>query len=243
MFFFLGFEQVYVSPLLRCAQTGGAAASVLGVSELVVCTALAEAMNEDWYRSWGVPGADSTWGGPTSSPKGQPVAREDLHPMALGPSQACLSDAKALQQLADAHAPAPAALRYTLAEPPAALAACASPAVAFSWDKGETHEEQVARMAALCEGLRDQQKADPDAHCSVLLVSHGGPTTGLFKVLTGIARAPNTGYTGLFCYAWSEGNGIGSGSWEALVVADHEHLNEVAGATQSGPSDMVEQAL
>jgi hypothetical protein len=231
-----------VSPLLRCAQTGGAAASVLGINELVVCTALAEAMNEDWYRSWGIPGADSTWGGPPGGRCGDSVAREDLHPMALGPSQACLSDAKALQSLADASSP-PGACTYTLAEPPVAAAKFTSPSIAYSWDKAETHEEQVARMAAMCEGLRTLQKADPQTHKSALLVSHGGPTTDLFRALTKIARAPNTGYTGLFCYTWSDGDGNGeSGGWEALIVADHEHLDEVDGASKSGPTDMEEQA-
>mmetsp|Transcript_20116 Transcript_20116/g.39929 ORF Transcript_20116/g.39929 Transcript_20116/m.39929 type:complete len:165 (-) Transcript_20116:175-669(-) len=142
---------------------------------------------------------------------------------------------------------------------------------------------------------------------SVLLVSHGGPTTHLYQALTGIKRAPSTGYCGLFCYTWvpssssggsSGGGGSGystadasdddthsssnslppeppqatgscngssggstsspdcsgssgpveegersGGHWECLLVADHEHLKEVSGATMAGPNDMVEQVV
>ena len=52
--------RVVSSPLLRCVQTAAAAAAQLGVKTLGVEPGLAEGMLEEWYRSWGVPGADST---------------------------------------------------------------------------------------------------------------------------------------------------------------------------------------
>jgi hypothetical protein len=72
----------------------------------------------------------------------------------------------------------------------------------------------------MCEALRDrnlrhkqqqQQQQHTSDNCaaatvsssSVLLVSHGGPTTGLYRALTGVKRAPPTGYCGLFCYVWT----------------------------------------
>jgi hypothetical protein len=75
-----------------------------------------------------------------------------------------------------------------------------------------------------------------------VLVTHGGPCTGLFQTLTGSARSPPTGYCGLFAYVLRGGGGGGGGRWEAVVEADHEHLWEVSDATISGPSDMSEQA-
>ena len=54
--------KIFTSPLLRCAQTAAAAASQLGVETMCVEPSLAETICEDWYRSWGIPGADSTWG-------------------------------------------------------------------------------------------------------------------------------------------------------------------------------------
>ena len=52
--------RVVSSPLLRCVQTAAAAAAQLGVKTLGVEPGLAEGMLEEWYRSWDVPGADST---------------------------------------------------------------------------------------------------------------------------------------------------------------------------------------
>ena len=57
----------------------------LGVERLCVGVALAETMNEDWYRSWAVRG-DSTWGGPQACRQGVPVARRPCR--RLGPRAA-----------------------------------------------------------------------------------------------------------------------------------------------------------
>jgi broad specificity phosphatase PhoE len=57
---------IYSSPFWRCRQT--AAGLLLGGGQHVDCRrvqvelGLAESMNENWYRSWAVPGTDGTWG-------------------------------------------------------------------------------------------------------------------------------------------------------------------------------------
>ena len=48
----------------RCGETISHAALNFGVSSISIEEGLVESINSDWYRSWGVPGADSTWGGP-----------------------------------------------------------------------------------------------------------------------------------------------------------------------------------
>jgi len=68
----------YTSPLKRCGETLSSALVGMGSSTatsvpLNIETGLVESINEDWYRSWGAPGADSTWGGPAHCRKGMPV--------------------------------------------------------------------------------------------------------------------------------------------------------------------------
>ena len=74
-----------------------------------------------------------------------------------------------------------------------------------------------------------------DREGSVLLVSHGGPTGGLYRALTGL-RSPNCGYCGLYCYATQD-----DGTWDAPVVADHAHLALVEDAERTGRNDAAEQ--
>ena len=51
---------VYSSPFLRCQQTAiGLAGTKVKVK---VELGLSESMNENWYRSWAIPGTDGTWG-------------------------------------------------------------------------------------------------------------------------------------------------------------------------------------
>jgi len=78
---------VLSSPLLRCAQTcasaveGGGFAGGVGVEP-----SLCETICEDWYRSWGVPGADGKWGGPegVALVRGDTTPPPGVHPAALG---------------------------------------------------------------------------------------------------------------------------------------------------------------
>ena len=262
-------KHVIVSPLLRCAQTGSAAAKELGIPILSVGVALAETMNEDWYRSWAVPGADSTWGGPPLCRKGVEVARESLHPAALGPARGCHASAEALTAMLRENGDPD----MTVVEDDGRYQD-ASPVLTFNWDECESHEHQAARMKAICQGffkvsstrnneegggaaaaavgdrgegaMASSSSSDPATdEGSVLLVSHGGPTSYVYCALTGQTKAPPTGYCGLYGYTWIKGaedDEESKGRWEALVVSDHEHLKEVD-APISGPNDMVEQDL
>ena len=80
--------KVYTSPLIRCGQTSTNAAKNMGLESVSIESGLVESINEDWYRSWGAPGADSTWGGPPTCRTGRhPVKAGDLHPAALESAQ------------------------------------------------------------------------------------------------------------------------------------------------------------
>lgn len=278
-------RMVLVSPLLRCVQTGSAAAESLGVRELGITTALAEAMSEDWYRSWALPGADSTWGGHAgmAHPKGtdpaEVAAGGGVHHMALEPSGRCLANAAELSEMLVAHGDNTAKVLVEGDGRGVLAASTLNPELGYKWGDFEGHDALTDRMSALCDEIRaagprlwgdgpkkdrapgetgEAEEGGEAEPFSVLLISHGGPTTYLYPSLTGIKRHPSTGYTGLYCYTWKHEQGGGAarpagdddgreegssgGGWECLVCADHEHLKHVAGATMSGPNDMVEQA-
>jgi broad specificity phosphatase PhoE len=110
---------VYTSPFLRCRQT--AAGIIQGMSpEGIDCQksdpnqdpiasaplkvrvelGLAESMNENWYRSWSLPGTDGTWGYKRQEiPHIDPV-RDRMDPRALQPVDSLL-DWK--ESIADTH--------------------------------------------------------------------------------------------------------------------------------------------
>ena len=256
-------KHVLVSPLLRCAQTGSAAAKALGVRRLTRSVALAETMNEDWYRSWAVPGADSTWGGPPHSRKGVAVARESLHPAALQGASVCHATAEALTAMLRERGDAD-----MIVEESGSRYVAASPALSFNWDACESHAHQAARMKAICEGffagkegaVHAEEEEEEEEEGSVLLVSHGGPTSFVYCALTGSSTVPPTGYCGLYGYTWVSADDEQQQQqqqdqdqdqdrppseerksfWKALVVSDHDHLREVD-APISGRNDMQEQ--
>jgi hypothetical protein len=241
------------------------------VDEICVEPALTEGMLEHWYRSWAVPGADSTWGGPVHARVGTPLPSDDLlHPAA--------------------HTPA-AELLLTPAEAEAALRASGVSRVRVSreyerlpghlgkrWPNFETEDELAARMHATLTSLavcapplrrptaRPAMPAAPcrarsDCHArpvcvphdaqakyadeSLLLCSHGGPCSHAYRMMLGPAKARtdlNAGYTALYVFVRERGE------WEAPVAADQSHLTEsmrvapdVAAADLAGPNDAAEQ--
>jgi broad specificity phosphatase PhoE len=55
---------IYASPFWRCRQTAAGLIGHVQQEDLRVQVelGLAESMNENWYRSWAIPGSDGTWG-------------------------------------------------------------------------------------------------------------------------------------------------------------------------------------
>eukprot|EP00628_Pelagophyceae_sp_CCMP2097_P004433 CAMPEP_0184095512 /NCGR_PEP_ID=MMETSP0974-20121125/9810_1 /TAXON_ID=483370 /ORGANISM="non described non described, Strain CCMP2097" /LENGTH=283 /DNA_ID=CAMNT_0026398321 /DNA_START=15 /DNA_END=862 /DNA_ORIENTATION=- len=203
--------RIVSSPLLRCVQTACAAAEALGLTTVGIEPGLAETMGEDWYRSWGVPGADSTWGGPKHCRAGVIVNDADLDARALAPAHRCHSTPADIEALR---------LRCAKSDVGAAVTVSAEKAVfggdafQYTFKAPEAEEAQAARMRAVLDACASLKGG------STLLVSHGGPTAGLYH---GVAheKPPNCGYTGLFCYV-SEND-----AWHAVIVADHAHLEGI----------------
>ena len=93
--------RVVSSPLLRCVQTAAEAARELGIHGVGIERGLFETMGEDWYRSWAVPGADGTWGGPLTCRSPTPVYGAHLHTHAVAHVSKCQRSAEELAALMD----------------------------------------------------------------------------------------------------------------------------------------------
>lgn len=80
---------IYTSPFWRCRQTAVGLASDNGL-KIKVELGLSESMNENFFRSWAVPGTDGSWG---YQKQEVPLSQLDvatLHPASTQPVQAVL---------------------------------------------------------------------------------------------------------------------------------------------------------
>lgn len=225
--------RIFTSPLLRCAQTAAAAATHLGIDRMCVEPSLAETICEDWYQSWAVEGADSTWGGKGA---GVPVDETKLHKLCREPASSCHNSAAELNKYMAADVTASGGSMPTKTGGKILLDLDYQPfftASEYSWGNFETHEQLEDRMARFINAIDTMY---PDE--TILCVSHGGPTSASYSSLcpagtfTGVC-----GYTGMYLYVR---NAEASG-WEAVVAGDQNHLHRVGAGTLDGPSSVSEQ--
>ncbi len=198
---------VYTSPFLRCRQTAAAivqgllhehvdckkrsgldlAPSFLPSLKVKVEMGLSESINENWYRSWSLPGTNGTWGYKKQEiPYIDPV-REQMDPRALLPAHTLLdwkeskdtsSFQKTLHNLMDHEHRSLTSLGrdYSFAGKPPQL---------------ETSQFQRSRISRAIEILTERHcdiatTADEEEKDeTVLLVTHGGIVTQFFVNLTG----------------------------------------------------------
>jgi broad specificity phosphatase PhoE len=93
-----GAKAVYSSPFLRCRQTASgilAAVDDDGTTndnkpKVKVELGLAESINENWYRSWAIPGTDGTWGYLKKERPYEKLDQSTLHPASVKPVQGLL---------------------------------------------------------------------------------------------------------------------------------------------------------
>lgn len=158
---------VYSSPFLRCQQTAvGLTRRNLNVK---VELGLAESMNENWYRSWAIPGTDGTWG---YKKQEMPLSQLDvntLHPACkesldniLDWKLANLDDATASQMDQDYTSRSSIDRSYSMFPP-----------------HFESFKMQRERMKDTLELLSTDHLNE-----TFVLVSHGGPVTHLYESLT-----------------------------------------------------------
>jgi broad specificity phosphatase PhoE len=122
---------------------------------------------------------------------------------------------------------------------------------AYRWGEFESEQQQQQRMARFAKTIA---LAPEYAGQSVLLVSHGGPSSGLHRTLMKVPeheKSPSCGFTGLYIYRYvgtgeheqeqEHGSGGLGGEWQSLLVADFSHLAEVGVGTVIGHNDVAEQ--
>lgn len=209
---------IYSSPLLRCRQTAAGVRLGLGqlstpstlassesdvnpTSELPICVeiGLMESIDEDWYRSWSLPGSDGTWGYRIN--RQSDYEPQSIHPMALQPIQSLLHDWKMDEKIDQSYES-----KSTLSK-----LYCFYPAVL------ETRDEQRSRMVHVANSVNRAGR-------TILLVSHGGPVTHLYEEIMGEGHSFSTFGEATYCsYSIYVRNGDErrsgtKGDWEAVAV-------------------------
>lgn len=215
---------VFASPFLRCRQTALAAREGLGVDAAhpavppvrVEC-GIAESLNEDWYRSWALPGADGSWGY-----RLQPHSSEDpfdprveVHPAAQKPVQSLLADWKEVDACPE---------RYDLSYK--SVAPVEEPYALRPQPLLESPQHQRLRMRSAVERLATVGR-------TIVLVSHGGPVTHLFESLTQ-GHWHTHGEPSYCCYSLYRGTppdatrapGPNEWKWEVLVLNESRHASD-----------------
>lgn len=256
----------YASPFLRCRQTAAAAVAAINDDDdddhhkdknnnnsnlrVAVEDGLAEAFNESWFRSWSLPGSDSTWGCRGGSDDDRALtdySTAELHPAAAKPVQTTALEWKHVYAVSMGDADKDAAVDTTkLLQTHQDLDHVSStqitePYILHPSSRDivlETKSQQQARMAAVV-----RHKAVPGR--TVLLVSHGAPVTHLFEALTGLPAAVHHGPSKYACVSLYEGSTIsstdtggtdgvdGSGetttprSWKPLLVNESKYLQDL----------------
>ena len=232
-------DRIISSPLLRCVQTAAAAAAELGMGEISVEPALTEGMLEHWYRSWAVPGADSTWGGPAHARMGTPSPpRGELHPASHQPAFELLMSAEEAEEALRAGGGEGGYLGVRVSRTYRALAGFP---LDRRWGAFESEEELSERMHQVLTALARRYPSE-----TLLLCSHGGPCGHAYYRMVGEERARRdlqAGYTALYVFVRRGAHG-----WDAPIAADQSHLQrrlqdapDVAATDLGGPNDAAEQ--
>ena len=183
---------IYSSPFLRCLQTAvsiqGAAAATAAATEppmnippVRVELGLAESINENWYRSWSLPGANGTWGYcPPDVPtkKQHVIDPETLHPAAKQPIQTLLDWKRALQDNNSTDNNSKIISTESLDMTYTSQTTIDTP-YTFHPRRLESRRDQQQRMLQVVEIVSQEHPGQ-----TVVLVSHGGPVTHLYEELT-----------------------------------------------------------
>jgi broad specificity phosphatase PhoE len=177
---------VYSSPFVRCRQTGaGILKGLLFIQEeqrradsstnpnqkVKVELGLSESINENWYRSWAIPGTDGTWGFRKHDLPNPDI--ETLHPASTVPVQPVLDWKQQRIDLDDE------LLREFMDIDHQSITTIDVP-YSYSSKTFESFKVQRKRMAHTMNVLSERHIGQ-----TIVLISHGGPVTHLYESLTG----------------------------------------------------------
>jgi broad specificity phosphatase PhoE len=203
---------IYTSPFLRCRQT--AVSAYLGITEAAgeseplpekvrVEPGLAESINEQWYRSWSLPGSNGTWGFRLNGFK--TYDPDTLHPLAKRPVQPLLENWKNDETVDTSYQP-----KTAITEP-----------YCFHPTHLETRQDQRRRMVQTLEAVSETGK-------TVMVVSHGGPVTHLYEELTGNhwTKHGESTYCCYSIYKKKKEEDQDGRQWEPVTVNRSNYLHE-----------------
>ena len=199
---------VYTSPFLRCRQT--AAGIIQGASSSVDCEnsdadkknlkvrvelGLSESMNENWYRSWSLPGTDGTWGYKKQEmPHIDPI-RDKMDPRALQPVETHLDWKECstvdthgiLDGMMDHDHQSRTSLGgdYSFADNPPKLESFRTQRDRMANAMNLLSNEHCRRTTAGTDDDQIYRDNNDEDETTIVLVSHGGPVTHLYESLTG----------------------------------------------------------
>jgi hypothetical protein len=162
---------------------------------------LAESINESWYRSWALPGADGTWG----FGKKSEIDPDSLHPASKAPVQPLLLDWKLLVE--DKASYDHEYESRTRVDTP----------YRFYPKHVESAEDQRSRMLNAVNLVKEPGR-------TVVVFSHGGPVTHLYETITGNGWHVH-GESSYCCY--SIYRHTEESSWETIAVNESKYLHEV----------------
>jgi broad specificity phosphatase PhoE len=197
--------RAFSSPLVRCVETAILASrSANHQSKVASEPALAEGGSMEWYYSWGIPGANGTWGGPRQCRTNEVEVPRDLaHRAALQPAGELFLSAPELQSrfgddiILDARP-------FLGAE-----------GLKYNWDLPEPRDETKARVGNFAQHCHETYPGE-----TVLLCAHGGGCAMICDYLTS-AKADVCGYTGIFVLQH-----LGDEErWIALEKGNVDHLD------------------
>ena len=211
--------QAYSSPLRRCGETLSNAIKNCfpdgATNTISLEHGLVESANEDWYRSWCVPEANGTWGGPNAHRKGTPIDEGVLDKRSLEPATTLYNSIEAMNAY------------DTVACPVNTEHTSFRDLSGYKWGSFEKEPDQKTRMRTVADTLAARHNGE-----TIIVCSHGGPCTHMFEVLTGEdwGKAGPCGYTAISVYSYTIEES-GEVKWEKKAVNDVEHTAGIAGGT------------
>ena len=202
--------KVFASPFVRTVETAEEVCGALGLDKIHVEHGVVEALSDPWFRSWAVPGADATWGGPPHCRDGIPVAPADLHPLAKQGPRAWVHTTEELKVVASplvdvTYAPHHDLLSRTI-----------------TWEEPETKAVQAQRCSQTVRGLGAKHAGE-----TIVFLTHGGPAGELYKTLTSSPEKKPPGYTALYVYETGHAKGEHDALYKALLDGCNKHIEDM----------------
>eukprot|EP01060_Flectonema_neradi_P040939 TRINITY_DN9509_c0_g2_i1.p1 TRINITY_DN9509_c0_g2~~TRINITY_DN9509_c0_g2_i1.p1 ORF type:complete len:268 (+),score=40.76 TRINITY_DN9509_c0_g2_i1:49-852(+) len=196
--------KVFSSPFIRAVETANEACDSLGLDKIHIENGMVEALCDNWFRSWAVPGADTAWGGPPHCRHPTPVARDDLHPdEAAGPERWLLPPSHLHETVSERVCKEYSSLHDIRSSK-------------ITWEEPEKFSESATRLHKTITELHAKYPNE-----TLMFVSHGGPCSAVFKSMTNVDEVPVSGYTSLYLYTKSD---LSDSHWKCEIDGCNKHI-------------------